>query len=100
MGYALTEKFPVKNGAPAFKFGKIGLLRSTQTPEIECRIIEKNRAELAYGAKGVGEIVSIPTAPAITCAYWQRDGKQRTSLPLKDTPYSRTHSKKGAPEIC
>ena len=92
MGYALTEEFPLRNGAPAVTFGRIGLLRSTQTPEIECRIIEKNQSELACGAKGVGEIVSIPTAPAIACAYWQRDGKLRTSLPLKDTPYSRNPS--------
>ena len=89
MGYALTEDFPLRDGAPAVSFGRIGLLRSSQTPEIECRIIEKNHSELACGAKGVGEIVSIPTAPAIACAYWQRDGKLRTSLPLKDTPYSR-----------
>jgi hypothetical protein len=34
-------------------------------PEIECHIIEKNSPELAYGAKGVGEIVMIPTAPAV-----------------------------------
>jgi CO/xanthine dehydrogenase Mo-binding subunit len=44
---------------------------------------------LAYGAKGVGEIVMVTTAPAIACAYFQRDGKLRTSLPLEDTPYSR-----------
>jgi len=92
MGYALTEQFAVQNGAPAVTFGKLGLLRSTQTPEIECRIIEKNPAELACGAKGIGEIVSIPTAPAIACAYWQRDGKLRTSLPLSETPYSRTRT--------
>ena len=85
MGYALTEEFRARDGAPAVTFGTLGLLRSTQTPEIECHIIEKNQAELAYGAKGVGEIVSIPTAPAIACAYWQRDGKLRTSLPLDDS---------------
>jgi selenium-dependent xanthine dehydrogenase len=96
MGYALTENFAVRNGAPAVTYGTIGLLRSTQTPEIECRIIEKNQAELAYGAKGMGEIVSIPTAPAIACAYWQRDGKLRTSLPMEETPYSRSFVKEGA----
>jgi CO/xanthine dehydrogenase Mo-binding subunit len=93
MGYALTEEFAVSNGAPVATYGTIGLLRSTQTPQIECRIIEKNQSELAYGAKGVGEIVSIPTAPAIACAYWQRDGKLRTSLPMKETPYSRSRTK-------
>ncbi len=96
MGYALTENFAVRNGAPAVTLGTLGVLRATQTPEIECRIIEKNPAELAYGAKGVGEIVSIPTAPAIACAYFLRDGKLRTSLPLKETPYSRERVKKGA----
>ena len=100
MGYALTEEFAVRDGAPAVTFGTLGLLRSTQTPEIECRIIEKNPAELAYGAKGVGEIVSIPTAPAIACAYWQRDGKLRTSLPLKDTPYRRARAEKGGLDTC
>jgi selenium-dependent xanthine dehydrogenase len=93
MGFALTEDFALRNGAPAVTYGTIGLLRSTQTPEIECRIIEKNHSELAYGAKGIGEIVSIPTAPAIACAYWQRDGKLRTGLPMKDTPYSRNRSR-------
>lgn len=90
MGYALTEEFAVLDGAPAVTFGTLGLLRATQTPAIECRIIEKNPGELACGAKGVGEIVSIPTAPAIACAYFQRDGKLRASLPLKETPYSRS----------
>jgi CO/xanthine dehydrogenase Mo-binding subunit len=93
MGYALTEEFRVREGAPAVTFGTLGLLRSTHMPQIECRVIEKNTAELAYGAKGVGEIVSIPTAPAIACAYWQRDGKLRLSLPLKETPYSRKRAK-------
>lgn len=96
MGYALTEDFPLRDGAPAVTFGRIGLLRSTQAPEIECRVIEKNKSELACGAKGVGEIVSIPTAPAIACAYWLRDGKLRTRLPLKHTPYSRESIQKEA----
>jgi selenium-dependent xanthine dehydrogenase len=89
MGYALTEDFKVSNGAPAVTLGTLGLLRSTQVPEIDCRIIQKNRDPLAYGAKGVGEIVMIPMAPALACAYFQRDGKLRNSLPLEGTPYSR-----------
>ena len=100
MGFALTEEFKVRNGAPAVTFGTLGLVRSTQMPEVECRTIEKNQDELAYGAKGAGEIAGIPTAPAIACAYWQRDGKLRTSLPLKETPYSRKRDKKGASESC
>jgi len=89
MGYALSEEFKVSNGAPSVTLGTLGLIRSTQVPEIECHIIEKEPGALAYGAKGVGEIVMIPTAPAIASAYMQRDGKFRTSLPLNDTPYRR-----------
>jgi selenium-dependent xanthine dehydrogenase len=92
MGYALTEDFQVRNGAPVVTLGTLGLLRSTQVPEIESIIIEKNDATLAYGAKGIGEIVMVTTAPAVACAYFQRDGKLRTSLPLKETPYSRRGS--------
>ena len=43
----------------------------------------------SIGAIGIGEITSIPTAPAIQAAYYYRDGDFRTSLPLSDTPYRR-----------
>ena len=42
---------------------------------------------LAGGAIGIGEITSIPTAPAIAEAYYRFDGRERTTLPLEDTPY-------------
>ncbi|GAB6181311.1 selenium-dependent xanthine dehydrogenase [Desulfotomaculum defluvii] len=89
LGYALTEDFPLKDGMPTAKFGTLGLFRSTNIPEIESIIVEKNEVPLAYGAKGIGEIAAIPTAPAVACAYYRKDGKFRTSLPLIDTPYSR-----------
>lgn len=89
LGYALTEDFPLQDGRPTAKFGTLGLFRATAVPEIQCVLIEKNHNTLAYGAKGVGEIVSVPTAPAVASAYYHRDGKIRTSLPLSDTPYSR-----------
>jgi len=90
MGYALTEDFPLEKGVPTAKFGTLGLLRCGTVPVIECLLVEKNLDPLAYGAKGIGEIVCIPTAPAIAGAYYRRDGKLRTSLPLPETPYSRT----------
>ena len=43
---------------------------------------------MACGAIGIGEITSIPTAPAIAAAYYSYDGKYRTRLPLADTPYA------------
>lgn len=89
MGYALTENFLLQDGVPKVKFGTLGLFRASAVPEIETIIVEKNYSELAYGAKGVGEITSIPIAPAIAGAYLRRDGKVRWKLPLDDTPYSR-----------
>ncbi|MBC8016128.1 MAG: selenium-dependent xanthine dehydrogenase [Sporomusaceae bacterium] len=89
LGYALTEDFPMEKGIPTAKFGTLGLLRASHVPEIESILVEKNQDTLAYGAKGVGEIVSVPTAPAVAGAYYRRDGKIRTRLPLVETPYSR-----------
>ncbi|HBW34605.1 selenium-dependent xanthine dehydrogenase [Desulfosporosinus sp. BICA1-9] len=89
LGYALREDFPLLNGVPTTKYAKLGLLRSTEMPEVESVIIEKNSSPLAYGAKGVGEIASIPTAPAVASAYYKFDGKLRCSLPLQGTPYKK-----------
>ena len=47
---------------------------------------------VAYGGKGIGEIATIPAAPAVANAYYALDGKLRPSLPLSDTYYShRAH---------
>ncbi len=89
LGYALTEDFPLEDGIPAVKYGTLGLFRAGNVPLIESIIIEKNNNELAFGAKGVGEITTIPTAPAVAAAYLRLDGKVRPDLPLADTPYSR-----------
>lgn len=89
LGYGLTEHFPLKDGVPQVKFGTLGLFRSTQTPEIETILIEKNKEELAFGAKGIGEIAAIPAAAAVQNAYFKKDGKFRTSLPLEDTAYRK-----------
>lgn len=89
LGYALTEDYPLKDGVPLAKFGTLGLFRSTGVPEIETILIEKNRSSLAYGAKGVGEIVVVPAAPAMQGAYYKLDGEFRTKLPLENTFYKK-----------
>ena len=88
LGYALTEEFVVEGGRPKTTFAKLGLLRSTQTPEIEVRTVRgPGVLPYAYGAKGVGEICLIPTAPAVAHAYLRRDGRERLRLPLDGTYY-------------
>jgi selenium-dependent xanthine dehydrogenase len=89
MGFALTEQYPLENCRPAAKYGTLGLLKANQVPEIKAIVVEKPGLDLACGAIGIGEITSIPTAPAIADAYFRYDGKRRYALPLEDTPYSR-----------
>jgi len=88
MGYALTENFVLDNGYVKSKFGTLGLLRATDIPKITPIIIEKNESDLAFGAKGIGEISSIPTASAIVNAYYKMDGLERLTLPI-DSPYKK-----------
>lgn len=90
LGYALTEDFPLKDSVPKAKYVTLGLFKANKVPEIKAVIVQKkDKNNMAYGAKGVGEIASIPTAPAVQDAYFMLDKKFRTKLPLEETPYSR-----------
>ncbi len=90
MGFALREKYPIdENCKPIEKFGALGLFRAHEIPEIEAIVIDKPGLDVAYGAIGIGEITSIPTAPAITDAYYRLDGERRYSLPISGTPYNK-----------
>jgi CO/xanthine dehydrogenase Mo-binding subunit len=99
LGFALTESFPLVDCVPTTKFEQLGLLRATDVLRVQTIIVKKAGAGGAvghggaasvgarttattggaYGAKGIGEISSIPTAAAVAGAYFARDGK----------PYSR-----------
>ena len=106
LGFALTETFPLEEGMPKAKFGQFGLLRAPEVPPIRTIIVRRAGAgsamdggtsASAYGAKGIGEISSIPTAAAVAAAYAERDGVWRDSLPLEGTPYSKTKPSAGKP---
>ena len=64
-GFALTEKYPLKDCKPTAKYGTLGLPKADKIPEVESIIVEKPGLNVACGAIGIGEITSIPTAPAI-----------------------------------
>ena len=90
MGFALREKYPIdENCKPIEKYGSLGLFRSHEIPKIDAIVVDKPGLKVACGAIGIGEITSIPTAPAIADAYFRRDGVRRYSLPLSGTPYER-----------
>ena len=90
LGFAFTEDFPMDHGYPLASYGKLGLWRATDVPPIEVRLIEKGLPEQnAFGAKGVGEITTIPTAPAAALACSRVDGQFRARLPLANTAYRK-----------
>lgn len=88
MGYALREDWPLKDCVPQVKYGTLGLFRATEIPNIHAIYVEKEHLlPVAYGGKGIGEIATIPTAPACQNAYRALDGKLRPKLPMDDTYY-------------
>ena len=94
LGYALTEDFKLQDCMVKSKYGTLGLMRATDIPEIEAIYVEKEELlGVAYGSKGIGEIATIPTAPAVQNAYYKRDGKLRPKLPMDDTYYTNKKKK-------
>lgn len=89
LGYALTEQYEIKDGYPVSRFGTLGLFKADKTPDVEPIIVEKPGVDVGYGAIGIGEITSIPTAPAVAGAYYKWNGDFQTKLPLVNTPYER-----------
>ena len=90
IGYAVREKYPIdENCKPIEKYGSIGLFKAHEIPKIDAIVIDKPGLNVACGAIGIGEITSIPTAPAITDAYYRYDGSRRYVLPIDNTPYER-----------
>ncbi|GAB6059048.1 selenium-dependent xanthine dehydrogenase [Desulfonatronum parangueonense] len=84
MGAAVSERLRLEKGYLASdKFRDVGLLRADAMPKITVIAVDNADPEGPLGAKGVGEIGSIPTAPAIAAAYYRFDGLPRRTLPLE-----------------
>jgi xanthine dehydrogenase molybdenum-binding subunit len=83
IGNALTEHFIVEEGVVfTDHLARYRMPSIVMTPEITPIIVEHPVAEGPYGAKGVGEIVSIPTTPAITNAIYNAVGVRVDRLPV------------------
>lgn len=96
LGYALTEEFRVEKGVPqTVTVNSQGLLRAKQMPEIEIIFVEAAHPDGPYGAKGVGEIGLVPTAPAVAGALYKYDGVRRFVLPMKDSPAAKSTRNSG-----
>ena len=83
VGHALTEHFIIEDGVPfSDRLARYRMPNITHTPEITAIVVEDPAAEGPYGAKGVGEIVTIPTIPAITNAIYNATGVRVDHLPV------------------
>lgn len=82
VGYALLENLGLEDGKiKSNRFSKYIIPTSLDIPEIEKIIIEEPESTGPFGAKGIGEPVMIPTAPAILNAIYDAVGVRITELP-------------------
>jgi len=84
MGSALMENFIVDEGVIFIdRMARYRIPTFQTTPEIISLVVEHPTGEGPYGAKGVGEIAGIPTAPAITNAIYNAVGVRVDRLPVE-----------------
>lgn len=82
MGYALTEDTIIEKGITMTpNFSTYIIPTSTDAPEIETIIVEEEEPSGPFGAKGIGEAVCVPIAPAITNAIHDATGVRLTRIP-------------------
>jgi CO/xanthine dehydrogenase Mo-binding subunit len=87
LGYALTEDFLSVGGRPvSLKMRDFGLVPAKYMPPVDVILIEIPDEVGGYGAKGVGEIGCVATAPAVAAALHDYDGIRRFKLPMDDAP--------------
>lgn len=83
IGNALTENYIVEDGIPwTERLGQYKMPSIKMTPRMDSHIVEHPTADGPYGAKGVGEISSIPISPAITNAIYNAVGVRCLALPV------------------
>jgi selenium-dependent xanthine dehydrogenase len=90
LGNALTEEFITEEGRVfSDRLARYRMPSITQAPRILSIIVEHPTAEGPYGAKGVGEISSIPTTPAITNAIKHACGVRLHRIPVDQDKLAR-----------
>ncbi|HMV94682.1 MAG TPA: molybdopterin-dependent oxidoreductase [Anaerolineales bacterium] len=90
LGNCLTEEFIVENGnVVTDQLARYRVPGIMLTPEITAIIVEHPISSGPFGAKGVGEISSIPTTPAITNAIYNAVGVRFDKLPVDQEVIAR-----------
>ena len=84
IGTALTEEYEIEEGVPKTRrWADYQVPLAADAPEMHLHLVEHLTADGPYGAKGVGELPSIPAAPAICNAIEKAVGVRVTRLPVK-----------------
>jgi xanthine dehydrogenase molybdenum-binding subunit len=83
IGTALTEEYVLEDSIPQTRRWKdYGVPLLGDVPQMEVHLAEHPTSEGPYGAKGIGELPSIPTAPAICNAIHNATGVRVYNLPV------------------
>ncbi len=83
LGNALTEHYITEKGHVfSDRLARYRIPSIEHAPEMISFIVEHPASAGPYGAKGVGEIISIPTTPAITNAIYHAVGVRVDRLPV------------------
>jgi len=83
LGYAVSENLKVENGLPDRRgLAGMGLLKAADIPPIKPVIIETPHPHGPYGARGVGEISTVPVAAALCNALREATGLDFSTLPI------------------
>ena len=99
IGYTLSEHYIQEDGIPWTNvMARYKAPNITHAPKIISHIVEHNTAAGPFGAKGVGELPSIPTSSAITNAIYRATGVRVRSLPVDQDELLRA-IRAGATEV-
>ena len=84
LGHALTEEFILENGRVITdQLSRYRMPSIKHVPEVmKAFIVEDPTADGPYGAKGVGEISTMPVPPAVVNAVYNATGVRFKRLPV------------------
>ncbi|MBA7695180.1 Nicotinate dehydrogenase medium molybdopterin subunit [subsurface metagenome] len=83
IGYAMTELLePTKGEVVKNQFADYRIATTLDMPVIKPLLVESDEPRGPFGAKGVGEIVMVPTAAAIANAIYNAVGVRIKELPI------------------
>jgi CO/xanthine dehydrogenase Mo-binding subunit len=100
LGYALMEEVVLKDGyIQNLNLQDFLIPTALDVPEVKPIFLEKKTKFGPYGAKGMGEMCNIPTAPAIINAIANACGGRVRSLPATPERVFWAIQERGGPPI-